>query len=186
MILSVTPVACGSAQRLGGERVWPGALERPDTAVADPIVSRALMLGSIRLTAPIEVLTPEEFIAKYAPRADKATQMSHLQEYRRLAAMVVQGQHKVFVFRGSETYRNASRGDSFALYVLASAVHHELRHLHGDDECAAYNAQMQFIESFIAKGLIDKKRGEQYVQHLADVRDSVAPHGGRKCRAGSF
>jgi hypothetical protein len=87
---------------------------------------------------------------------------------RGLDAFVVQGSRTIVVIRQGGTLRHAENGDAVDRLVLASLVWHELAHVNGADERAAFEQERLLWRRFIAAGLVDGTFGLAYIVRLDD------------------
>jgi hypothetical protein len=136
---------------------------------SDPAVWRAV-LEVLPIRPPrIEVLD----VGSLSP----ATQ----QKLRGLEAFVLAGSRTIVVIRQGATLRHAESGDAVDRLVLASLVWHELAHVNGLDERAAFAQERWLWRRFIASGLVEGALGLAYIARLAN--EGTAPIGrNRQCR----
>jgi hypothetical protein len=101
---------------------------------------------------------------------------------RRLDAFTVREldgsmRRKIYLNRESPVLREAVRGTSFYITVLAAIVVHEAAHLAGGTEADARGAETRFFADLMARGLVRAEDGDHYLavlrQRTAAAHDSA-------------
>ncbi len=95
-----------------------------------------------------------------------------LKEVNDLGGLTILGQGPVAYMNVRGKYFNlALEGDSFALYVVASIIAHELEHAENQSgECRAYSRQEDLLRSYLDKRLIQGKRADDYLFQIKTMR----------------
>jgi len=96
---------------------------------------------------------------------------------RGLDGFVLQGLKTVVIVRQGDTLQRAARGHAFDRLVLASLIWHEMAHLEGLDERAAFGREEALWRRFVGDGLVEADTGLAFVGRLAEAQADAAKAG---------
>jgi hypothetical protein len=86
-----------------------------------------------------------------------------------LDGFVLAGQAVVVVVRQGATLRQAELGDAIDRLILASLIWHEMAHLDGSDERAAFALEEALWHRFVVRGVVSSEVGLAYIARLREA-----------------
>ena len=89
---------------------------------------------------------------------------------RRVEAFVRHGEDVVYLIAQGVTLRGAQNGPGVYDYALAALIWHEMAHLGGSDERDAQRQEEDLWTQYVAGGLVDTRRGLNYLALLKKRR----------------
>ena len=96
---------------------------------------------------------------------------------RGLEGFVLQGLKTIVIVRQGKTLRHAAGGHALDRLILASLVWHEMAHLEGLEERAAFEREKALWRRFVADGLVEADVGLAFLGRLAEAQADAANPG---------
>lgn len=110
---------------------------------------------------------PEQQVILFDPEQYDA---AHRRKLERLEAFVFAERTKIYLnFRG-RAYRQASKGGTHGVYILAAIFAHEIAHLQGKDERAALIEERKWVYQFMKDGHIPSAVAQEHLQNVWEQR----------------